>query len=280
MAVKNFGGNRSDAVNYDMRKIGNQMMFVTQCQPGDEGAIQLTRSKDGKNHKAGDVYYVKGGNAIGGKLVYIGVQDGFQGAARNLVVGLTENGGPIDFVRLPLVNEKNKINDATRRLLPALAKVDLGEELTLAAFCFEHKAGDEIKNKEGEVVGIRDSDGYSAYLNVYQEHMKTADNENGKISAAPNEMFVQERLVQKGRSLVALEKGEKAPEGAVITYDEGVAEQYAKQIVAGIVAKMPRREKTEQHAKQAAPDHVEDVAFGEEDVAFGDDAAQHNRPRG
>lgn len=282
MAVKNFGGgSRKDAENYRLFKIGNKILFGTNCEPGDEGAIQMTRTKDGKNHKSGDVYYIKGGNAISGKVAYLAVEKGYNNVGANLVIGLTEDDGPFEFVSLPLVSDKNKINDATRRLLPALAKSELGEPVTIAAYTFDHKAGDEIKAKEGEVIGHRERDGYSNYLNVYQEHLKSDKNKNGKIEVAENELFVQERLVQKGRNLVALAPGERAAEGQSIVYDEGVAEDYAKKVIADIRARLPKRERVSQLAEGASAGHdfQESASPSDEDMTFGDDDSVPARQR-
>lgn len=276
MAVKNFGGRgRSETENYRMYKVGNQMIFATLCEAGSPGAIQMTRTKDGANHKAGEVYHIKGGNAAGGKLAYISVDKGYLGAGANLTVGFAPeaDGDPFEFVTMPLVNEKHKINDATRRLLPALAKADLGEPITIVSYMFEHKKGDEIKSKDGEVIGHRERDGYANYLNAYQDHLKdAANNKNGRIVVDEADLFVQERLVQKGRNLVALAPNERAAEGQSIVYDEGVAEDYAKKIVADIRARLPKRERVSDLAKDAeekADKLPQDV--NDDDLTFGDD---------
>ena len=283
MAVKNFGGGRrNEAENYRLYKVGSEMIFGAPCEASTPGAIMMTRQKDSPkgNFKAGDNYYIKGGNAVSGKLAYISVDKGYLGVGANLTVGFAPeaDGQPFEFVTVPLVNEKHRINDAVRRLLPALAKAELGEPVTIASHVFEHKAGDEIKSKDGDVIGRRERDGYVNYLSAYQDHLKdSVKNKNGKIEVLDSELFVQERLVQKGRNLVALAPGERAAEGQTIVYDEGVAEEYARKIVADIRSRMPKREKVADLAKSVAADNAatepsshadlsdDDLMFGEED---------------
>jgi hypothetical protein len=275
MAVKNFGGTRGEAENYGLRKVNDQMLFLTMCAAGDEGAIQMTRTKDGAHHKVGDTYFMRGGNAVSGRLSYIAVKDGYPagGVSKELSIGFApeKEGGKMEFVTLPLVNDKHKINDATRRLLPALLKAELGEEITIAASIFNHKAGEEMKDREGNVIGTRESDGYATYLTAYQDHLITPENKNGKIVVDHDEMFVQERLIQKGRELVALAADERAPKDSVITYDEGVAERYARDVVDQVKARLPKNEKMEQAANKVASS--EQPPISDDDIQFGDEPA-------
>lgn len=274
MAVKNFGKGNSAAVNYSVKVLpDNSVIFATRCEAGDEGAVEMVYGAKSKN--AGQKYYVRGGNSITGNLSFIGTRDGYEGNGKELLLGFRGEGNePMEFVQIPAIGDKHRLNDYTNRLLAGLKNASLGEPLTVAVFNFTHKAGEEMKNKDGEVVGTYEKDGSNLVMSVYQDHLVTDDNPNGKVSVSREDMLVQERLMMQGRSLVPVPEGQRVDRSLVV-YEEGVADKYLVDTVAAIKGSIPKHAHAERVASASVgntePSFVDhddsDLVFGEEGEA-------------
>lgn len=274
MAVKNFGGSKNNAVNYGIRTLENgNRIFVTECEATDPGAIKFTRQKDSPSgaFKAGDVFYAKGGNAISGVLKGLWVRDGFGGgAAKELNVGfasINEKGEPVtEFVKLPLVSDKGRLDNATARVLIAMNKADLGEEVALAVHTFKHKAGEKIVNAKGEDTGkVWEKDGANVVMSLYQEHLSSEHNPNGRVTLEAGEHYTQPTFFVKGKEVVTITHETKVPEGAVVQYDVENAAGFYADIVNSVMSRIG-------DAAKAAPPAANNVS--DDDMTFGGDAEE------
>lgn len=278
MAVRNFGNNNSKSVNYGIRTLdsGNRI-FVTECDQTDKDAIKFTRQKDGNGFKAGDEFYAKGGNAIAGVLKGAWIRNGFgSDVAKELNLGFAsadESGKVVtEFVKLPLMNDKGRIDNATARALIALNKAELGEEVALAIHTFKHKAGDKITNAAGEDTGkVWEKDGANVVLSVYQDHLATDDNPNGRIGIAKDEYYTQPTFFVKGKDVISITPETKVPEGAVVQYDTEDATAFYDGLVKSIMSKVGDA------SKDAPP--AERTSVSDDDVQFGDEQDQASRSR-
>lgn len=271
MAVKNFGGNNNSSVNYSIRTLdsGNRI-FVTECDPTDKDAIKFTRQKDGTNFKAGDDFYAKGGNVVSGVLKGVWVHNGYNSdVAKDLAIGLasTDASGKVvtEFVKLPLMNDKGRLDNATVRVLAALNKADLGEEIDLAIHTFKHKAGDKITNAAGEDTGkVWEKDGVNIVMSVYQPHLVTNDNKNGRIAIPKDEHYTQPTFYVDKSKVIQITPGvTKVKEGAIVQYDTEDATAFYDSLVKSIVSKVG-------DASKLAP-----PAASPDDMQFGDDQSDN-----
>jgi hypothetical protein len=286
MAVKNFGGNKfADSVNYGIRGLPDgRRAFMTECGANDQGAVQMTRTKDGIHHKVGDIFYCKGGNAIGGLVKGLWVRDGYQttvGKELNVGFSSVNEEGKVEreFLKLSLVSDDGRIDTQTAAFLAALNKAELGEEITLAVHTFTHKAGD-LMNKEEPDGKKWDKDGYTTMLKVYQEHLKTDDNPHGGITVAATERYVQPSDYVKGKDVIELGLGEKPPVGIKVQYDAESAAEFYSGVVASVTAKVGSDHKFDEAAKKVPVDSDDDRVFGGEQ-GEGDDEVRTrmaNRP--
>jgi hypothetical protein len=69
MPIYNPERKNNETINYKIRNYKDEKgieraIFATECDATDPDAIQSVRQKDGKNHKAGDPFWIKGGPGI------------------------------------------------------------------------------------------------------------------------------------------------------------------------------------------------------------------------
>jgi len=281
MAVKNFGAKQnSDAVNYSVRQLPNgDRFFATECDAGDTGAVSLTRQKDSPSgkFKAGDVFYCKGGNSISGVIKGLWVRDGYGGgAAKELSIGFasTDESGKVsrEFLKMGLLDEKGRVDSNTARFLIALNKADLGEEITLAVHTFKHKAGDKMSDKTD---AVWEKDGVSTVMSVYQQHLATQDNPNGRIMLEHADYYNQPTFYVKGKDVIGLKQGEKAPAGALVNYDAEDATAFYSSAVEAVNSKVVKDDK---FASNTAPVSEDDTSFGDESADAAARSRVANRP--
>lgn len=272
MGVKNFGkNNNTAATNYSVRTLPDgKRSFMTECSADTQGAIALVRSKDGKNHKAGDEFFCRGGNAIGGVVNGFWLRDGYQSTvAKELNIGFSsigDDGKPVrEFLQLSLMDDKGRIDSNTARALIALNKAELGEEVTLAIHTFLHKAGDTVREGEDAVWS---KDGYITVLSAYQDHLATDENPNGRIGIEENERYNQPRYYVKGKDVIELGVGEKAPAGATEQFDADNAMEFLNGVIASLGSKVVKTE-------NLAPSHTDT----DDDHQFGGDPDQDEAAR-
>lgn len=271
MAAKNFGGGKNMTFNnYNVRTLPDgKRAFMTECAATDEGAVQMTRVKDGKNHSAGDIYFCKGGNAMAGLLKSISAVDGYQTTVgKQLKLGfasVNEASGEIerDSLQLGLVNDDGRIDRATASLLAAINKVEVGEEVMVAIHTFLHKAGDKMNDEPDSPVWSED--GYTVHLNAYQPHLATEDNPNGKIGLEAEDYYTQPSYYVKGASVIPLGRGEKPPVGIKASYDTENAAEFYSTIVQSVSASIGKDPHFANH--QAPAGEAGDYEFGADDRA-------------
>lgn len=272
MGVGHFGGQRDATASYSMRKLADgKRIFATECQGGEPGAIEMVRQKDGKRHKAGDIFYVKGGNAINGVIKGMWIRPGYNGAGKELSIGFASDDGTgkmvREFLQLPLLNEDGRIDNATARFLAALDKIDLGEEVTLAVHTFHHKAGDKMSENSDKVW---EKDGDSVLLSVYQPHLATEDNPNGKIALEKSDFYVQPTFFIKGKQVIDITPDVKVPADAKVQYNGEDADAYATAKVEAVMSKVARDDKFQAPpagGESGGPASEDDMRFGEEEQA-------------
>ena len=268
MAIRNFGSKQSNAINYQVRRLATgKSIFATDCEPTDPAAIQMTRAKNSTTGKfmKGDSFYVKGDNAIQGTINFAAVQEGFEAPAKNLTIGLKsvdESGKKVtEFLKLSLVSSTGRINDATARLLVALQKADLGEEILVAIHTFEHKAGDDMGDDSGRKW---EKDGDRTIISAYQEHLKSADNVHGIIAVPRDAVFKQPRFAFSGGKTTALAEGEAVPAGAQVLYDHEAAAKYAAGVANDLMGRIRPSDAPASQPPASNEEHGDDMSFGDD----------------
>lgn len=287
MAVKNLFFNKGSSKNYKVRVQEDGIrIFATECEATEPGAIKFIHSKNGNNFKAGDPFYATGGNVINGVLNGAWVKDGFKPSTKKsvrtkeLTLGFKsvdkDNNVTVDFLQLPLLNDEGRINSDVARLLVALNKADLGEDLSVVIHTFKHKAGDVMNEK----TGVKwEKDGYNTKLSAYQDHKVTDENKRGIIKVEKDELYVQPKRYEmdgedfsSDRVVVQITPETKVPEGAVIRYNTEDAAAFYTGIVAAINSKIGVTDKDAPTESASNTVDDDDMQFSDDDdMQFGDD---------
>lgn len=274
MAVKNFGKGNTEANNYALRTLPNgSRAFVMECGAGDAGAIEMKTAKEGKKGPAGTIYYASGGNSISGLVKYVGEKAGFGGGlAKELSIGfssLDENGKIVrDFLQLPLIDEKGRIDKSSAKVLSLLEKAELGEEVTLAVFTFKHKVGEKMSEGSDKVW---EKDGFDSVMSMYQAHLQSEANPNGTIKLEAADYYNQPSFYVKGQSVVNLGQGEHPPVGVdgkpayPVIYNAEDAASFIGGVISSIKSKLSLDDKFVQATQNASSVIDDDAAFGDDD---------------
>ncbi len=265
MPIYNPERKNNETINYKIRSYKDEKgieraIFSTECSATDPGAIEVVRQKDGKNHKAGDVFYIKGGPGISADAITgVYMREGYGGGcAREVTVQMSsqnDKGGRVtEFLQMNLVAQDGKMNAKTMALLEAISKSDLGEPVMLITYLNHHKAGDPMSKKED--ANLWEKDGATLALFLTQPHLKDADNEHGTVYMTKEEgAFTQPKNVSSTGK---------------VTFDEESAIRHAQELVDGITDRVKNIKKHDVAPDQGPPPADDsDAPLEDADMEFG-----------
>ncbi len=233
MPIYNPERKNNETINYKIRNYKDEKgieraIFATECDATEPDAIRSVRTKDGKNHKAGDPFWIKGGPGISADAITgVYMREGFGGGcAREVTVQMSsqnDKGGRVtEFLQMNLVAQDGKMNPKTMALLEAISKSDLGEPVMLRTYLNHHKAGDPMSKKED--ANLWEKDGAALSLFLTQPHLKDENNEHGTVYMTKEEgAFTQPKIVSTTGK---------------VSFDEESVIRHAQELVDGITARV------------------------------------------